>query len=312
MFSASRRTFTLSTLLTLAAPRLAVSAISDPLPSWRDGAPKQTILDFVAKVTRPGPNFVDPARRVATFDNDGTLWVEHPIYTEASFSIDRARQMAASDPSLKSQPGFAAASSGSLDALTSLSQRDVVELVTATHGGMTPDAFRALAVRWLASARHPRFQRPYTSLAYRPQLELLEYLRANGFKTFIVSGGGVEFMRTFTERVYGVPPEQVLKTKEIRSIDDGSGKPENIELHIGRRPILAFGNSDGDVPMLEYVAAGSGPHLEMLVHHDDAAREYAYDRDTRIGRLDKGLDEAANRGWTVVSMKNDWATVFPV
>jgi phosphoserine phosphatase len=275
-----------------------------------------------------GLDFVEPSERIATFDNDGTLWVSHPIYTEFAFTIDRAREMLARNPSLASRAPFNALAAAK-EAPFSLSKDEAVALLAATHSGMTQDEFERIVNGWLATARHPRFQRPYTQCVYQPMLEVLTLLRANGFKTFIVSGGGVDFMRAFAERTYGVPPEQVIGSSEqgkyelrrgvgvvikeprLGSIDDKAGKPQNIALHIGRRPIAAFGNSDGDQQMLEYASTGAGRRLALLVHHDDAQREYAYDRDSRIGRLSSALGEARTRGWTVVSMRHDWRTIFP-
>jgi phosphoserine phosphatase len=302
---------------------------TDPLASWTNGPAKQAIVGFVQTVTRPGPGFTPPAQRIAVFDNDGTLWAEQPVYFEVAFALERARAITAKNPALAQRPAFKAALSSDLKVLAALDQKDVVELMAATHAGMTTDEFMATAKAWFAQARHPLLKRPYRSLVYQPQLDLLAYLKANGFQTYIVSGGGVEFMRAFAEAAYGIPPERTIgssgktrfearggspvlvKLPEIGSVDDGPGKPQNIDLHIGRRPILAFGNSDGDQQMLEYAAGGKGPNLELLLHHDDDAREYAYDRTSKIGRLDKAWDEALARKWTVVSMKADWKTVFP-
>jgi phosphoserine phosphatase len=304
-------------------------AATDPLPNWNEGPAKQAIEAFVHDVTTPGPRFVPPAARVAVFDNDGTLWAEQPVYFEVAFALERAKAMAAKDPALLKKPAFKAAASGDPKALAALGQKDVVELMVATHSGMTTDQFAAAAKAWFASAVHPQRHRPYVSLVYQPQIELLAYLRQNGFSTWIVSGGGVDFMRAFAETAYGVTPERTIgssgqtrfelrggtpalvKLPTVGSVDDGPGKPQNIELHIGRRPILAFGNSDGDQQMLEWTAAQPGPNLELLVHHDDAAREWAYDRKSKIGTLDKAWDEAVARHWIVVGMKGDWRQVFP-
>jgi phosphoglycolate phosphatase-like HAD superfamily hydrolase len=311
--------------------RLAAGeAPADALPSWNEGAAKKAIVAFVARVTTEGgPDFVPARERIATFDNDGTLWCEQPIYVQAVFVLDRARAMAAQDPSLKEKPGFQALLSNDRDAMARLNHTEIASLIAATHAGMTPHAFEEIAKTWLATAQHPKFRRLYKQCVYQPQLELLAYLRANGFKLFIVTGGGIEFVRAFSEEAYDVPPERVIgsstktrfelrdgkyeliKLPEIGSIDDGEQKPININLHIGRRPILAFGNSDGDLEMLQYTAAGRGARLALLVHHDDATREYAYDRASRVGHLDKALDAAQQQGWTVVSMKNDWRTIFP-
>jgi phosphoserine phosphatase len=308
----------------------AQNATLDPLPSWNEGASKKAIADFVAKVTKDGgPDFVPVDQRVATFDNDGTLWVEQPIYTQFIFLLDRVKSLASQHPEWKTTQPFEAALSGDVKTLAASGEAGLVKLFMATHAGMTTEEFPAIAEKWLATARQPRFNRPYTECVYQPMLELLAYLRANGFKTYIVSGGGVDFMRVFSERVYGVPPEQVigssLKTKfeirdgkpvivrlaEVDSVDDGSGKPTNIDKYIGRRPIASFGNSDGDLPMLEWTAGGPGPRFMLLVHHTDAEREYAYDRKSPVGTLNKAWDEAVAKGWTVVDMENDWKQVFP-
>jgi hypothetical protein len=301
----------------------------NPLPSWNDGATKQSILDFVAAVTREGsPDFVPPAERIATFDNDGTLWVEHPMYTQLAFALDRVKALAPQHPEWKDTQPFKAALEGDMKTLAETGEHGLMALLMATHPGMTTNEFQKIVVDWIATARDPRFKRPYTELAYLPMIELLGFLRASGFKTFIVSGGGIEFMRPWTERVYGVPPEQVvgssIKTKfqmrdgrpelfrlgEINFIDDNVGKPVGINEYIGRRPIAAFGNSDGDLEMLQWTTMTGGCRLGLIVHHTDAEREYAYDRDTSFGRLDKALDAAAINKWTVVDMKNDWKRIF--
>jgi len=308
----------------------ALEAMADPLPSWNEGAAKRSIVDFVARVTDPAsPEFVPEAERIATFDNDGTLWSEQPAYFQLFFAIDRVKAMAPEHPEWKTKQPFKAVLDGDMEALAAGGEHGLIELVMATHGGMTTVEFEAIVRDWLATARHPTADRPYTEMVYQPMLELLDYLRANGFKTFIVSGGGIEFMRPWTEEVYGIPPEQVvgssIETKfemhdgqpvlmrlpEIDFIDDKEGKPVGIHSHIGRRPIAAFGNSDGDLQMLQWTAAGDGPSLCLYVHHTDAEREWAYDRDSHIGRLDKGLDEAEAQGWTVVDMKEDWKVVYP-
>jgi hypothetical protein len=308
----------------------ALEAVVDPLPSWNEGTAKQSIVDFVARVTDPvSPAFVPEAERIATFDNDGTLWSEQPAYFQLLFAIDRVKALAPEHPEWKTKQPFKAVLDGDMEALAAGGEHGLLELVMATHGGMTTVEFEAIVRNWLATARHPTTDRPYTEMVYQPMLELLDYLRANGFKTFIVSGGGIEFMRPWTEEVYGIPPQQVVgssiktafemrddgpvlvRLPELAFIDDKEGKPVGIHSHIGRRPIAAFGNSDGDLQMLQWTAAGDGPSLCLYVHHTDAEREWAYDRESHIGHLDKGLDEAAARGWTVVDMKNDWKVVFP-
>jgi hypothetical protein len=321
------------TLSFLFGPALPIvkqaQAQTDPLPSWNDGATKQAITEFVARVTRQGgPDFVPPPERIATFDNDGTLWVEHPMYVQLAFALDRVKALAPMHPEWKDTQPFKAVLKGDMKALGAAGEHGMAELVMATHAGMTTEEFQKIVTDWLATARDPRFKRPYTELSYQPMIELLAYLRANGFKTFIVSGGGVEFMRPWTERVYGVPPEQVvgssIKTKiqmrdgqpelfrlpKLNFIDDGPGKPVGINEYIGRRPIAAFGNSDGDLQMLQWTTMSGGVRLGMIVHHTDAVREYAYDRDTSFGRLDKALDIAATNHWVVIDMKNDWKRIF--
>ncbi len=308
----------------------AQTPASDTLPSWNDGPAKTAIVEFVGRVTAEGgPDFVPGPERIATFDNDGTLWAEQPLYFQGAFVFDRVHAMGKRDPGLLARQPFKAVAEHDTKALAEQGEHGLAKLLAATHSGMTVDAFLKTAKEWLATAKHPKYGRPYTELVYQPQLELLAYLRANGFKTFVVSGGGIDFIRAFSEEVYGVPPEQVIgssgkarfeireghavlaKLPELDSNDDKEGKPVNINLHIGRRPILAFGNSDGDLPMLQYTASGPGARLMLLVHHDDASREFAYDRQSEIGHLDKALDEATARKWTVVSMKKDWKQVFP-
>ena len=308
---------------------------SDALASWNDGKTKQSILAFVEKVTTPAsPDFVPPAERIATFDNDGTLWTEHPMYTQLAFALDRIKALAPKHPEWKTTQPFKAVLDNDLKALAAAGEKGLVELIMGSHAGMSTAEFEAIVTDWLDKARHPRFKRRYTELAYQPMLELLAYLRANDFKTFIVSGGGVEFMRPMTEKVYGIPPEQVvgstIETKyevkngkpvlmrlaKIDFIDDKAGKPVGINKFIGRRPIAAFGNSAGDREMLEWTGAGSGARLMMLVFHDDADREYAYGPanglpDTRFGTFPQSLmDEAKKKGWVVISMKNDWSAIF--
>ena len=314
--------------LVVAHTSLAAAAEAS-LPSWNDGAAKQTIVAFVQRVTTPGtPDFVPEPQRIATFDNDGTMWIEQPMYVQLAFTLDRVKALAPKHPDWKEKPPFNAILKGDMKGFAASGEKGLLQALAATHAGMTNEEFAQIVSDWMATAQHPRFKRPYTECVYAPMVELLQYLRANGFKTFIVSGGGVEFMRPWTERAYGIPPEQVvgssIKTKyemrsgvpvlmrlpEVEFIDDQAGKPVGINRFIGRRPILAFGNSDGDLQMLEWTTAGTGPHLALLLHHDDADREYAYDRQSHFGRLDKALDEARARQWTVVSMKNDFATVF--
>ncbi|HEX2888439.1 HAD family hydrolase [Vineibacter terrae] len=309
----------------------AALAQTDPLPSWNDGDAKKAITDFVERVTHEGvANYVKPAERIAVFDNDGTLWAEQPAYFQLAFALDRVKAMAPQHPEWKTKQPFKAVLEGDQRALAAAGEKGLLQIVAATHAGMTTEAFAKTVADWLATARHPRFNRPYDQLVYQPMLEVLAYLRANGFKTFIVSGGGVEFMRVFAERTYGIPPEQVVgssgvvkfqigkdgkpsltKEAKVEFIDDGPGKPVGINRFIGRRPIFAFGNSDGDQQMLQYTAAGEGARFMGLVHHTDAEREFAYDRKSHVGKLDKALDEAIARKWTVVDMKKDWRTVFP-
>jgi phosphoserine phosphatase len=318
-------------IFTAALTLFAETALAqDALPSWNDGASKSAIVEFVARITRRGgPDFVPPAERIATFDNDGTLWSEQPGPVQLAFALDRVKALAAQHPEWKDKQPFEAALEGDMKALADAGEHGLLDLMMATHGGMTTDEFTKIVTDWLATARHPRFNRPYTELAYQPMLELLAYLRANGFKTFVVSGGGVEFMRPWMERVYGIPPEQVvgssIKTKfemrdgrptlfrlpELNFNDDKAGKPVAINEYIGRRPIAAFGNSDGDLEMLQWTTLGGGVRFGLIVHHTDAEREYAYDRNVTLGRLDKALDAAAVNKWTVVDMKRDWKVVFP-
>src|SRR5512139_3111339 len=319
----------LATICLVAASLPAVTWSADWLPSWNDGASKSRILAFVQAVTDPtSAQYVPPPERIAVFDNDGTLWPEQPMYFQLAFILDRVKALAPQHPEWQSTEPFKSVLAGDMAGVAAAGEHGLIELMAATHAGMTTDEFRQTVSDWLTSARHPRFKRPYTELTYAPMKELLAYLRANGFKTFLVSGGGVEFMRVFSERVYGVPPEQVIgssiRTKyevrdgkpvivrlpEIEFIDDKAGKPVGIHKFIGKRPIAAFGNSDGDFEMLEWTRSAPGARLGLIIHHDDAAREYAYDRKSAFGRLDRGLDEAGRRGWVVVSVKNDWRTVF--
>jgi phosphoserine phosphatase len=298
------------------------------LPSWNAGATKSAIVAFVEAVTSPGPAFVPEGERVAVFDNDGTLWTEQPVYTEVAFSLARAAELAKADPALAARPAFQAVLSGDRAQIAALSMTDLMELVAATHSGLTVDAFSAAAAQWLATARHPQSGRPYPESVYQPMLELMDYLRAGGFQVFIVSGGDRDFMRTFALKTYGVAPWQVIGssnaldmveadggrvlTRTDRSLpDDGPDKVRNLALQIGIRPIFAAGNSDGDLQMLQYTTGATGTRFGLLVHHDDAAREYAYDRQSAIGKLDKALDAAGPAGWTVVSIRDDWRVVFP-
>lgn len=313
----------------LAFALFAIPGSAQPLASWNDGPARQAIVRFVTDVTTPGsPSYVAPEDRVAVFDNDGTLWSEQPMYFQLAFAIDRVRALAPAHPEWKETQPFKAALEGDVKALAASGERGLLELVMSTHAGITSDEFALVVREWAKTARHPTLRRPYTELTYAPMRELLDYLRASGFKTYIVSGGGVEFLRVFAEELYGVPPEQVvgssIKTRyevrdgrpvivrlpEIDFIDDKAGKPVGIHKFIGRRPIAAFGNSDGDVEMLEWTTSGPGRTLGLIVHHDDGAREFAYDRASAIGRLDRALDEAGRRGWVVVSMKSDWRNVY--
>jgi hypothetical protein len=313
----------------LALPAAAQSP-QDPLPSWNDGGPKRAILQFVADVTRQGGSaFVPQDQRIATFDNDGTLWVEQPMYTQVVFMMDRVKALAPQHPEWKQQQPFKAMLDHDMKAMAASGERGLMQTGMATHAGMNTDEFEATVTDWIRTARHPRFRRPYTACVYQPMLELMSYLRTNGFKTYIVSGGGIEFMRPWVEHVYGVPPEQtvgssiktqfemrsgrpvLMRLPEVDFIDDKAGKPVGINKFIGRRPIAAFGNSDGDQQMLEWTAAGPGTRLMLLVHHTDATREYAYDRQSSVGTLDKALDEANAKSWVVVDMKRDWKAIFP-
>ncbi len=307
----------------------ACSEADDPLPSWT-GAPREALMEFVEAVTTEGSaDYVESANRIATFDNDGCLWSEQPFYFQLAFTMDRIKALAPEHPEWSTTEPYKSVLAGDVAGALGAGKKALMELLMAAHAGNTSEEFTAIVVEWLASAKHPVTGRPYTGMVYQPMLELLDYLRANGFKTFIVSGGGIEFMRPWTGRVYGIPPEQVVgssvKTEfgmrdgqpvlnrlpEMNFIDDGPGKPVGIHEHIGRRPILAFGNSDGDLQMLQWTAAGPGRSFMGLIHHTDADREWAYDRESHIGKLDKALDEATRRGWTVVDMKANWKTIYP-
>ncbi len=326
--------YLLPVIILLALGRTALAA-DDPMSSWNDGPTKQAIVDFVKKTTdASSPDYIPPAERITTFDNDGTLWVEHPVYTQLAFALDRVRALAPQHPEWKTTMPFKAVLDGDMKALAASGEKGLLELVMASHAGMSTTEFEAIVKDWFATAKHPRFKRPYTELTYLPMVELLEYLRTNGFKTYIVSGGGIEFMRPMTESVYGIPPEQVIgssiKTQyeikngkpelmrlpEINFIDDKTGKPVGINMYIGRRPVAAFGNSNGDVQMLEWTGGGDGARLMMLVFHDDDKREYAYGPANGLPNSPFGtfsqstMDEAKKNGWVVISMKNDWARVF--
>ncbi|WP_430387873.1 HAD family hydrolase [Dyella sp. 20L07] len=305
-------------------------AAQDPLPSWNDGAAKQQIEAFVKKTTTTGsPDFVAPEKRIAVFDNDGTLWAEQPIYFEFFFVLDQVKAQSPQHPEWKTTEPFKSALAGDMKGLAASGEKGAAQLMAATHAGMTTDEFAQRVNQWVSTARHSKTHRVYTEMVYQPMLELLHYLRDNGFKTYIVSGGGQDFMRAWAEATYGIPPEQVIgsegelkfelhdgkpvliKEAKVALIDDHAGKPVGIERFIGRRPVFAFGNSDGDQQMLEWTASGDGARLAGLVHHTDAEREFAYDRQSPVGKLDKALDEATAKGWTVVDMKKDWNQIFP-
>lgn len=329
-----RRTFmaaAASLALMLAAPALALAADAPPadLPSWNDGEAKSAIIDFVTRVTSEGgPDFVAKADRIAVFDNDGTLWTEQPMYFQGMFINDRIKAMAPDHPEWKDKEPFASLLKGDMAGVVASGEKGIVELAMATHAGMTSDEFAKIVKDWFASAKHPRFDRPYNEITFLPMNELLEYLRANDFKTYIVSGGGVEFMRTMTEQMYGIPPEQVvgstittkyelqgdtpvlMREPKVDFVDDGPGKPVGINKFIGKRPIFVAGNSDGDYEMLRWVTSGSGPSFGMIVHHTDGEREWAYDRQSHIGKLDKAMTEAEQRKWLLVDMKDDWNRIY--
>lgn len=303
---------------------------ADPLPSWNDGKSRQSLVDFVVRVTNPSsPDFVPPEERIAAFDNDGTLWSEQPLYFQFFFALDRIRELAPQHPEWNETEPFASLLRGDTKGALEGGEHAVFEIIMATHAGMTTEEFDQIVKDWISTAKHPVTNKLYTGMVYQPMLEVLAYLRANGFRTYIISGGGIEFMRPWAEEVYGIPPEQVvgssIRTKfeirdgkpvlvrlpEINFIDDNEGKPVGINTHIGRRPIAAFGNSDGDLQMLQWTMAGEGPRFAMYIHHTDAEREWAYDRNSGIGRLDKGLDEAREKGWSIVDMKQDWKVIYP-
>jgi len=325
-----KKVFLRPLIVTLFLYFACISVAQDPLPSWNDTAPKKAIIAFVERVTKEGsPDFVAAPERIATFDNDGTLWSEKPVPFQLLFAFDRAKAVAPQHPEWKTKEPFASLLKGDMKGVAASGEKGVLEIVAATHTGMTTDEFAQTVQNWITTAKHPTTGRLYTEMVYQPMLELLAYLRVNGFKTFIVSGGGVEFMRPWTERVYGIPPEQVvgsagklklevrdgkpvlIKLPQVDLIDDKEGKPVGIQSRIGRRPIAAFGNSDGDLQMLQWATAGSGARFALFVHHDDAKREFAYDRADKLQQFDKGWDEAVAKGWTVVSMKDDWKTIYP-
>jgi phosphoglycolate phosphatase-like HAD superfamily hydrolase len=308
----------------------SATAAADPLASWNEGPAKKSIMQFVAAVTdKNGKDYVAPAERIATFDNDGTLWVEYPMYTQVLFAFERVKELAPQHPEWKTTQPFKALLEGDMKTVGASGMKGLMEIVMATHSGMTATEFEQEVSHWLATTKQKKFNRLYTELVYQPQLELLDYLRANGFKTFIVSGGGMAFMRPNSERLYGIPPQQVVgssivaefqvkdgkpemvRMPKIDFVNDKAGKPVGIYQHIGRRPILAFGNSDSDMQMIEYTMAGEGRRMGLFVHHTDAKREYAYDRKSHVGTLNKALDQAAVNGWVIVDMKKDWATIFP-
>jgi phosphoglycolate phosphatase-like HAD superfamily hydrolase len=320
---------TIPVVLVLVLAPVVIQA-ADPLPSWVAGPTKSAIIEFVQSVTEKGAkDYVPPAERIAVFDNDGTLWVEYPMYTQLLFAFDRVKALAPKHPEWKTKQPFKAVLEGDKKTVAASGMKGIMDIMMATHSGMTAAEYEKAVTNWLATHKQPRFKRLYTECVYQPQLELLTYLRANGFKTFIVSGGGIQFMRRVTEEIYGIPPEQVVgssvvsefkiidgkpvlvRMPKIFFIDDKAGKPVGIYQHIGRRPILAFGNSDSDMQMIQYTTAGKGRRLGLFVHHTDAEREYAYDRHSHVGKLDKVLDIAADNDWIVVDMKKDWKRVFP-
>jgi phosphoserine phosphatase len=314
--------------LSLAAA--APHALAQDLPSWNDGPARTAIVEFVTAVTTEGgADFVEPADRIAVFDNDGTLWSEQPMYVQLAFTLDRVKALAPEHPEWQETEPFKSVIAGDMKGVAASGQKGVMQILAATHAGMTSDEFTQIATDWIATAKHPKTGKPYTSMIYQPMLELIDYLKANAFEVFIVSGGGIEFMRPWTAQTYGIPPQNVvgssikseyevkdgkpviMRLADIDFVDDGPGKPIGIYKFIGKRPIAAFGNSDGDFQMLEWTTSGDGRRFGLIVHHDDAEREVAYDRESHFGRLAKGLDEGPKRGWTIVSMKNDWKQVFP-
>jgi phosphoglycolate phosphatase-like HAD superfamily hydrolase len=325
----SRALLAVAILATTLVAAVLPATAQDPLPSWNDGASKTAIVDFVGKVTRQGgPDYVPPAERIATFDNDGTLWAEQPLYVQLAFALDRVKALSPQHPEWSTTKPFASVLKGDIKGALAGGEAAIFQIATATHAGMTTDEFEKVVRDWITTAKHPKTGRLYTEMVYQPMLELLDFLRANGFKTFIVSGGGIDFMRVFSEQAYGIPPEQVIgstgklkfeltdgkpvlvKLPDINFVDDKDGKPIGIQTHIGQRPIGAFGNSDGDLQMLQWTCDVAGPRFCLYVHHTDGEREWAYDRTSSIGKLDKGLDEAKAKGWTVVDMKKDWKIIF--
>lgn len=320
----------LASLLIFGLAGTAAAQAADPLPSWNDGPTKTAIVEFVEKVTKKGsPDFVPENQRIATFDNDGNLWAEQPVYFQLIYAIDQVKRMATKHPEWKTEEPFASVLKGDMKGLMASGKQGLMKILAVTHANMTAEEFQSNVSSWLKTARHPKTNRPFNEMIYQPMLELLSYLRANGFKTFIVSGGGVDFMRVFAEQAYGIPPDQVvgsslkakyevrdgkpviIKLPEINLVDDKEGKPVGIHQYIGQRPIFASGNSDGDYQMLEWTTAGDGPRFGLILHHTDAKREWAYDRDSHIGQLNKGLDDAGKKGWTVIDMQKDWKVVFP-
>ena len=321
----TRKLGSILAVILLAGAAIAGTVSAESLASWNDGKAKQSIVSFVADVQAAG---IPEAERIAVFDNDGTLWAEQPLYFQLIYAIDKVKALAPQHPEWKEAEPFKSVLAGDVEKALAGGNEAILELVMATHAGMTTEEFEASVRDWLATAKHPKTGRLYVDMLYRPMLELLDYLRDNGFTVFIVSGGGIEFLRVFAEDAYGIPPEQVVgssivtkyevrdgtpvivRLPELNFLDDKAGKPVAINRHIGGRPLAAFGNSDGDFEMLEWTTAGPGPRFGMFVRHDDAEREWAYDRDSHIGKLARGLDEASDRGWTVASMKDDWKTVF--
>jgi haloacid dehalogenase-like hydrolase len=326
----SRLGWGLSVVVLLAIARPWAQTATDPLPSWNEGPSKKAIVDFVNQtINSSGPGYRPAGERIVTFDNDGTLWSEQPMYFQLAFALDRIKALAPKHPEWKTTQPFQGVIEGDMKAVAAAGEKGLMQIIAASHVGNTTEEFEQIVKSWIESARHPKTQRPYTDMVYQPMLEVLAYLRVNGFKTFIVSGGGVEFMRPWTERVYGIPPEQVVGSRakvkydvqngvpvlvrlpEIDLIDDKAGKPVGIHQLIGRRPIMAFGNSDGDFEMLEWTTSANAPRLAFIVHHTDAEREWAYDRTSHIGQLARGLDEAPKRGWVLIDMKRDWKVIYP-